>query len=238
MRGILAIAWRETASCFRTPLGWVVVALYLLVAGLWVGFDTIRPGEPASLRAFFSVSQWLLLLVAPAVSMRLLSEEFRLGTIEPLAAAPVGDYAIALGKYLGGVLFLVAMLAPSLIYVGLLEWLSSPDYGPILAGYVGLLLVGMLYLAAGTFFSTLTSSQVVAFLTTVLFFVLLFFATDRGAAALGEPWSNYLYPFSIGLRLRDFAQGVIDTAHIAVFVLASAWFILLAGLMLESRRWR
>lgn len=238
MRGVLAIAWREAASCFRTPLGWVVVALYLLIAGVWVGFDTIRPGEPASLRAFFSVSQWLLLLVAPAVSMRLISEEFRLGTIEPLAAAPVSDYAIAAGKYLGGVLFLAVMLLPSLLYVGLLEWLSSPDYGPILAGYIGLLLVGMLYMAAGTFFSALTSSQVVAFLTTVLFFVLLFFATDRGAAALGEPWSTYLYPLSIGLRLRDFAKGVIDTAHIGVFVIASAWFVFLAGVTLESRRWR
>lgn len=238
MSRVWAIAWREAASCFRTPLGWVVVALYLLVAGLWVGLETIRPGEPASLRAFFNVSQWLLLLVAPAVSMRLLSEEFRLGTIEPLAASPVGDYAIALGKFLGSVLFLAAMLAPSAAYVVVLEWLSSPDYGPILAGYVGLLLVGMLYLAAGTFFSTLTSSQVVAFLTTVLFFVLLFFATDRGAAALGEPWSRFLYPLSIGLRLRDFSKGVIDTAHIAVFGCATAWFVFLAGVALETRRWR
>lgn len=238
MRAVFAIATRELASCFRTPLGWVVVALYLLIAGLWVAFETIRPGEPASLRAFFSVSQWVLLLVAPAVSMRLFSEEFRLGTMEPLAAAPVGDYAIAIGKYLGSVLFLLVMLAPSVVYVVLLEWLSTPDFGPILAGYLGLLLVGMLYLSVGTFFSTLTSSQVVAFLSTVLFFVLLFFATERGAAALGEPWSGYLYPLSIGLRLRDFSKGVIDTAHIGVFLCASTWFILLAGVTLESRRWR
>lgn len=238
MSRVWSIAWREAASCFRTPLGWVVVALYLLIAGLWFGLETLRPGEPASMRAFFGVSQWLLLLVAPAVSMRVLAEEFRLGTIEPLAAAPVGDYAIAAGKFLGSVLFLGAMLAPSLVYVGVLEWLSAPDYGPILAGYLGLLLVGMLYLAAGTFFSSLTSSQVVAFLATVLFFVLLFFATDRGAAALGEPWSRLLYPLSIGLRLRDFAKGVIDTAHIAAFLCASAWFVFMAGAALESRRWR
>lgn len=238
MMALLAIAKRELASCFRTPLGWIVIALYLLLSGLWIAFATIRPGEPATLREFFSVSQWLLLTVAPAISMRLLSDEYRTGTIEPLTTTPVTDYHIALGKYLGAVGFLVCMLLPTLLYVGLLELVANPDYGPIAAGYLGLLLAGMLYIAAGMLFSSLTASPVVAFLGTAFFFIVLTFISGAGAARLGEPWSALLFPLSISARIADFAKGVIDTAHIAAFVCASAWFVLMTSLVLESRRWR
>ena len=103
-------------------------------------------------------------MVAPAIAMRLMSEEFRAGTIEPLMAAPISDWAIVIGKYLGGVAFLLTLLAPTLLYVALLEWLSDPDYGPILAGYLGLTLLGMLYIAVGLLVSSLTRSTVVALL--------------------------------------------------------------------------
>lgn len=238
MRGACAIATREFAGFFRQPMGWVVVALFLALSGAVFALGSLQPGAPASLRGFFAVATWLLMFVAPAASMRLLADEHRVGTIEPLMTSPVSDWAIVTGKYAGAAGFLLAMLAPTLVYVGVLEVFADPDYGPIVAGYLGLILVGSLYLAVGLLFSTLTDSQIVAFLASLFFFLLLRLATLQGAAYLGEPWAQYLYPLSIDMRMGDFAKGVIDTSHIVFFLVASAWFVVLSGAMLTLRRWR
>lgn len=235
---VITIACREWASFFRTSTGWVVLALYLLLSGFWFGFATLNPGDPATLRAFFGVSQWIMLIIAPAIAMRLLAEERRAGTLEALMTAPVSDWGVVFGKYAGAVAFLLTMLLPTLVYVGLLELVADPDYGPILAGYLGLVLVGMLYIAAGTLFSALTESQVVALLATIFFFVGVEVASTQGARLLGPPWDGPLLSLSVLVRVGDLAKGVIDTGHVAVFVLASLWFLVLAVAAMESRRWR
>ena len=238
MRRITAIAAREVGAFYRLPLGWVVTALYLLLAGGVFAVFVLRPAEPASLRPFFALSDWLLLFVAPAISMRLLSEELRTGTIEGLLSAPVSDWEVVLGKYLGAAGFLAAMFAPTLVYVLVLEAVSSPDYGPILSGYLGMALVGLLYLSIGMLASSLTSNQTVAFLTTLFFLLLLRFATVQGATMVGEPWSQLLFALSIDLRMEGFAKGVIDTGDAAALLCASVWFIVLTVVSVESRRWR
>lgn len=238
MRPLLTIALRELASYFRASIGWVVVAAFVLIAGLTIAFTTIRPGEPATMRDFFALSHWLLLMVAPAISMRLLSEEFRSGTIEPLMTSPLSDWQTAIGKYLGGLMFLIVMLLPTLAHVAVLEWVADPDYGPIAAGYLGLLMVGMLYLAVGLFMSSLTANQIVAYLGTLFFFLILFFAASQGARLVGPPWDAYLMAAAPGPRIEDFARGVIDTRHAVFFVSISAWFVVGAVVSLESRRWR
>lgn len=238
MRLILLIALRELASLFRTHIGWVVVAAFLFVSGLTVAFTTLRPAEPATMRDFFALSHWLLLMIAPAVSMRLFSEEFRSGTIEPLMTAPVSDWQTAVGKYLGALLFLLVTLAPTLAHVGVLEWVADPDYGPILSGYLGLVLIGALYLAVGLVMSSLTSNQMAAYLGTLFFFLVLLFATSQGARLAGPPWDGYLMAAAPGARIEDFARGVIDTRHVVFFLALSAWFVVLAVISLESRRWR
>ncbi len=238
MRPLAAIATREYAAFFRLPIGWVVIALYLLLAGAVFALGTLRPGAPATLRELFNLSAWLLMFVAPAISMRLISDELRQGSIEPLMTSPLSDWQVITGKYVGALLFLLTMLAPTILFAGALELLADPDYGPIAAGYLGLTLIGMLYLAAGLFFSACTSSQVVAFLATIFFLLLLRLATTSGAAALGEPLDRVLYALSPDLRLADFSRGVIDTSHVVVLLAMSAWFVTLAVVALESRRWR
>lgn len=234
----LRIACREWASYFRSSIGWVTIALYLLLNGFWIAFATLRPGEPATLRAFFGVSQWILLVVAPAISMRLIADEKRTGTIESLITAPVSDWQIVVGKYLGAVGFLLTMLLPTLGYVAVLEAVSDPDYGPIAAGYLGLVLVGMLYLSVGLFTSALTENQIVSLLGTVFFFVILELLATTGGQWIGPPFDEYLFSLSILLRISDLAKGVIDTSHIVVFLAATGWFIVLTVVALESRRWR
>jgi len=238
MRVLGAIATREYASMFRLPIGWVVLALYLLLTGVVFAAGSLRPGEPASLRGLFTLSDWLLLFIAPAISMRLLSDEWRQGSIEPLMTAPISDWQIVTGKYAGAAMFLLTLLAPTLVYVGALEWLSAPDYGPIAAGYLGLILTGMVYLALGIVCSALTSSQVVAFLTTIFALLILRIGTTLGAAAIGAPWDAWLYPLSIDMRMQDFTRGIISTAHIVVLLAACAWLVTIAVSIVESRRWR
>lgn len=239
MRSLWAIAQREWASYFRLPVGWVVIALYMLVTG--VVFDaTIRSGEPATMRDFFSIAAGLMVVVCPAISMRLVSEELRTGTLETMMTSPVGDFTLAAGKYKGACLFLGTMLLPSLAYVGLLWMLSDrpPDIGPILAGYLSLALVGMTYLAVGTLASAFTSSQTLAFLGTFLALLVILLGPDLLVSAAPAWAAESVRSLSIRARVEDFARGVIDTAHIAFFLGFAAWFIVLAYLVIGSRRWR
>lgn len=238
MTATLAIARREFASLFALPIGWVVIALHLTLSGAVFAIGALRPGEPASMRLFFALSNWTLIFVAPAISMRLLAEEQRTGSIDPLMAAPVSEWAIVAGKQLAAAMFLVVMLAPTLQYVGVLAALSTPDYGAIALGYLGLILLGVFYLAIGLLFSALTSNQIVAFLGTVFFILLLQLASGRGALMLGPPLDRYLLAFSVELRLADFGKGVLDTAHVVFFLAGSVWFLVGAVVALQSRRWR
>lgn len=240
MTATVAIASREVLSFFRLPVGWITIALYAFVCSIVFIRFSLLPGEPATLRAFFEFSSPLLIVVCPAISMRLVSEELRSGTIEPLVTSPVSDLAIVVGKALGAIAFLVCMLVPTLAYVVVLALIADQpiDPGPIVAGYLSLLLSGSLYLSIGLLVSTLTSSQTLAFIGTFLALIVLLIGPDLLAEQVGPPISEWLYPLGIARRVTDFAKGVIDTAHIGFFLAATAWFVVASYVALASRRWR
>ncbi len=238
MTRLLALTSREFSSFFRTPLGWVVIATFFCLSSVFFVQTSLRPGEVATMRNFFSTWWGLLLFLAPAISMRLISEELRTNTIEPLLTAPVGESTVIASKYFAAVLFLVAMLLPTGVYVVVLDTLSRPDFGPILAGYLGLLLLGMLYLAVGTLASALTSSQTLAFLGTLFTLLLLDLVPHRFGPGLREPFDSLVTAVAPSIRMQDFARGLIDTSNVAFFLAASLWFLALAVLVLQSRRWR
>ena len=238
MRSLLAIAGREYASFFRIPLGWVVVSLFVCLSSVFFVRNAIVPGAQAGMRDFFATWWGLLLIIAPSISMRLFSEELRSGTIETSLTAPVPDASLVVGKYLAGMLFLVTMLAPTLVYVVVLGALARLDYGPILAGYLGLLLLGMLYVAVGCVASALTSSQTLAFLGTLFALLTIDLVVVRVAAESSGAMQRALYALSPNVRAADFYRGLIDTANVAFFVVASVWFLMIATIVLQSRRWR
>jgi ABC-2 type transport system permease protein len=238
MRALSAICGREYASMFRIPLGWVVVALFVCLSSLYFMMRVMLPGGAASMREVFGVWWALILFLCPSVSMRLFSEELRSGTIETSLTAPVADGVLVVGKYLASVLFLATMLLPTLVYVGVLAWLSRPDFGPVVSGYAGLMLLGMLYLAVGALASACTSSQTLAFLGTLFGLLLLDVLPARIAPQLPEGLAKVVYMMSPNLRASDFYRGLIDTSHVAFFLGASVWFLVLATLVLQSRRWR
>lgn len=236
-RAIAAIAARELGAMFRTPSGWVITALYALLTAVVFTMQTISPGEPASLRAFFGPSAWLLLVVAPAVSMRLFSEEFRTGTAEPLFTAPVSPLGVVLGKYAGAVGFVVVMFLPTLAYPATLAWLADGpiDPGAVASGYLGLLLVAMFYVAVGTLVSTTTESQVLAFLVTLIALLMLMILAGPGSVRAPAAVAPILAELSVPQRAADFARGVVETRHVVFFLAASAWALALAWLCLRVR---
>lgn len=239
MRKVWAIARRELASMFRTPVGWVVTALFLLLTGAtFVG--GLSPGSPASLRDFFSVSAWLLMPVAPAISMRLFADEHRTGAIEPLLTAPVSDAAVVAGKYLGSWLFLGCMVLPTLVFPAVLWGISDPkpDPGPIAAGYLSVVLQGSLYLAIGTAVSAMTSSQTLAYLATLLPILGLLLLSLGSSQGLPEWARAVVEAVSIPVRATDFARGIVDSAHVVFFLVATLWCLFAAHTALDSRRWR
>lgn len=239
MTGAWAIATRELSAYFRQPAGWIIIALYLLLTGVVFSLYILTPGDPASLRMFFALSGWLLLPVVPAISMRLLADELRSGTIESLLTSPLSGPALVLGKFMGGALFLIAMLIPTGVYVAVLFRVAprGPDVGALAAGYTCLLLVAGLYLAMGTLFSSLTANATLAFMLTL--FAILGLIFIEAAYPHVPAWlRSAVAALTLKPRVDDFARGVIDTGHIVFFLSATAWFLLLSIASVELRRWR
>jgi ABC-2 type transport system permease protein len=236
----IAIALREWRSLFRLPVGWIVIALFLLLTGIVFAYETLSPGAPASLRNFFSLSGFMLMVVAPAISMRLLSEEYRMGTWEVLSTLPVRESSIVVGKYAGACLFLVSMFLPTLAYVAVLYRFAdpAPDPGPILAGYLALALLGLFYLSIGLCCSAITSNQTLAFLATLMTIFAIHMASARLPALLPEPFASIVRELGFAPRAADFARGIVDLAHVAYFLAGSAWFVLAAYIAVLARRWR
>ncbi|MBY0311114.1 MAG: hypothetical protein K2W85_03500 [Phycisphaerales bacterium] len=238
MNALTTICGRELSAMFRIPLGWIVIALFACLSAMVFVRQTLIPGEPATMREFFRIWWGLMLFLCPAISMRLFSEEFRSGTAETTMTAPVGDAAVVAGKFFAGLAFLVLMLAPTLVFVGVLASLARPDYGPILSGYLGLILLGMLYVAIGTLASACTGSQTLAFLGTLFTLLLLDLLPSRLAPLLPDQWAAMVYAASPSERARPFYAGLIDSAHIVYFLAVSTLTLTLATIVIQWRRWR
>jgi ABC-2 type transport system permease protein len=240
MSRVVALATRELGSLFRTPVGWIVIALYLFLTGLVFILNTLVPGETATLRYFFGASAMLLVPIAPAISMRLFAEEYRAGTIEVLGTTALSPWTLAFGKWLGAGVFLILMLLPTLIYPIILLSMSdpNPDPGPMLTGYLGLVLVGLLYLSIGELASSVTSSQTLAFLATLMFLILISLASTQLASLAPPPFDVALLGLSIDRRIRDFSIGVLDTTHLVFLITGIALFVSLTAGAVTMRRWR
>ncbi|MEO1237403.1 MAG: ABC transporter permease [Planctomycetota bacterium] len=236
---MLTLARRELASLFCSPIGYVVLALFALGSSLvfYVGF---APGNHATMRVTYGGVVWLLVFLAPAISMRLLSEELSRGTIERLMTSPVNDTQVVLGKWLAALGFFAVLLLPLLAHVAVLEVTADPDLGPIVTGWFGLLLVGGLYLAIGTFASAATENQIIAFLLTVFVICgltfLLYFLPE--AEFVPPRVRSAMFYANVNRRFEGFNKGLLDVRNVVYFISTTALFLFLAVKLLESRRWR
>ena len=237
MRTIQAVAWKEILVYFGNPMAYIVGLIFLAVTGFFFVIDLGNPFPEASLGNFFQGATIILVLLAPALTMRLLSEEQKLGTIELLLTSPVRDWEVIIGKYLASLVFLTSLIALTLYYPLLLFLFAEPDPGPIYSGYLGFILYGSAALSIGILTSTLTSNQIVAFIVSAGILLLLFFA-NTGADVVGGFWSTLVTEVGMRSHFADFERGVIDTKHIVYFISVTAFFLFLSIRALESRRWR
>ena len=237
MRTAQAVAWKEIQVYFSNPTAYIVGMMFLALSGFFFARDLNDPFPQASLVNFFDGATIILILIAPALTMRLMAEEQKLGTIELLLTSPVRDWEVIICKYVASFVFLIATVALTLYYTILLYVFASPDPGPIYAGYLGLALYGGAALAIGLLCSTLTSNQIVAAVVAMGILLVMFFA-DLAADNIGGTASTIISEISIRSHFEDFDRGIIDTKHVVYYLSVIAFFLFMSVRALESRRWR
>lgn len=239
MKNIWNICWRELKSYFVSPIAYAAGALFLVINGLL--FTFISAGsQDASLRGVMQNMMFILLLFAPALTMKLIADEQRMGTIELLLTAPVRDWQIIVGKFLGSLLtYVIILLVPTLYYVVILAMFGKPDYGPIVTSYLGILLLGGSFLAVGLFSSSLTQNQIIAYFAGLVILLVLWVA-DAGNNSLGVsgPFGDALTYIALPHHFDGFFAGVIDTRDVVYAVSVIAVSLFGATQILQSRRWR
>ena len=233
MRQALRICRKEFYAYFLSPIAYIVIAVFLLVTG-WFYFSTFFLFNQASLRAFFMMLPTVFAFVVPALTMRLLAEEFNIGSYETLLTLPVGFTDVILGKFLACVAFIAAMLVPTLAYPITVSMLGTLDWGPVAGGYLGALLLGAAFAAVGLFASSLTRNQIVAF---ILGMAICFALTliSQMLFFLPRALLQVFSALAADVHFRTIAKGIIDTRDLVYF--ASVMFLGLYAtrLVLKSR---
>lgn len=236
MRNTLTIARREIQAYFASPIAYVVAAAFLAIMGYFFAVVLYYTRE-ATMRYTFGNMTTVLLFVAPVLTMRLLAEEQRMGTIELLLTSPVKDWEVVVGKFLGSLALFMAILGISLFFPLTLSVLGNPDMGPIAGGYIGLLLLGSALLSLGVLTSSITQNQIVSAVLGVVFVVLLWLIGALGEIT-GPPLSGVLTYLALSEHFFDLIKGVVDTKDVLYYLSVTVAALFLATRVLETRRWR
>lgn len=226
---------REFRSYFNSPVAYVVIIVFLSIIG-WFFTSNMFLFNVASMRVFFELVPLVFLFFVPAITMRLIAEEKKTGTLELLTTKPVLDAEIVLGKFLAAWALLAVTLLPTLLYTLTMGLLGSLDPGPVISGYIGLLLMGAVYIAIGIFASSLTENQIVAFIVSFLL-ILALFLMDKVLMYVPEALASTMEFLSIDYHFSNIARGVIDSRDILYFASLLGFSLYLATLSLERRKW-
>jgi ABC-2 type transport system permease protein len=254
MSNILAIARKELNSYFASPIAYVVVGAFSLIFGFfyvsllsWFVQQSMQMGQmgmggPVNvnqqmIRLLLQNTAVVILFVLPMVTMRCYAEEKRSGTMELLLTSPVTDFEILMGKFLGALALYGCMLAVTLVHMAILFRFGNPDWRPIAAGYLGLLLLGGSFISVGLLMSSLTKNQIVAGMVT-FGLVLLLWIVDWIGSFSGPTVESVVSYLSITGHLDDFAKGVIDTKHVIYYLSFITFGLFLTAKSVDSERWR
>ncbi len=236
LRNMGAICGKELRSYFTSPIAYVVMALFLLVNGYLYDFSLFTSRQ-ATMDIAFQDMAIIFLFITPALTMRLLADEQRSGTIELLLTAPVRDTEVVVGKFLASVVLLIVTLALTTPYAYFLFKYGNPDRGPILTGYLGILLLGCAFLAVGLFASSLTQNQIIAFMVGFAI-LLIFWLTDLASSSMGAQGAQLLNYLAMRPHFDTFTRGVIEAKDVVYYVSFTLAALFLTTQSLETRRWR
>ena len=250
MRKFYTLLAREVRGYFHSPIAYIVLVFFLLVSGVdfyfQVSFMNQRPASYTVQEAFFnSVFFWFaFVLIFPLITMRLFSEEFKLGTIEPLMTAPVRDVQVVLAKFFGALVFYIALWLPTLVYFAIFQKITHQAAGNSTGAYWGsylmLLLLGMFYLSVGCLASVLTKNQMVAAVISFCAITLLFFLGLIQFILLdvSSGTRDLLGYFSAIEHMGTFSRGMIDTRPIVFYLSMTIVMLTLTYQAFQSRKWR
>lgn len=229
---MFAILKKEINSFFASPIGYLVIALFLIMNGLflWVfkgDFNILDYGF-SDLSPFFLLAPWILIFLIPAVTMRSFSDEKKQGTLELLLTKPISPLKIILGKYFGALILILMALLPTLLYVYTVSELGNPagnlDIGSLLGSYFGLLFLIASYTAIGIFTSTLSDNQIVAFITSVFLCFLFYFGFEGISEFVSSP---FLEQCGMNYHFKSMSRGVLDTRDIIYFLSIAMFFLII-----------
>ncbi len=235
MRAVWAIAKKEFRAAFASPVAYAYLVVFLAFTN-WFFFRAFFVLGDATLRGFFSLLPWTLVFLLPALTMRMWSEERKFGTLEVLLTWPVREREAVLGKFLGGLGLLAVSLAGTFPIAFTVFVLGDPDRGPVLAGYLGLLLFGAAGLAVGSYASALTENQIVAYVAGVAMTFALFVAgEDFVVMAAPAALVPLLAGAGLGAHYWSIGRGVIDSRDLLYFAAVIFFFLYLATRRLQRR---
>lgn len=234
---ILPIFKREVKSYFNSPVAYVVIVVFLAILG-WFFSTNLFLNNVASLYIIFDspLVKILFLVIAPAITMRLLAEERKSGTIELLTTKPIKDVEIILGKFFAAWVVLGAALLPTFLYVITMAILGSIDFGQVVTGYIGLMLMGGVFIALGLLASSLTDNQIVAFIMGFIFAFALFMV-DKVLPYLPSFLASTLEFLGVDFHYSGIARGVIDSRNIIYFISMLGFLLMMSTVSLERRKW-
>ena len=236
---MISIIKREISSFFSSTIGYLVIAVFLVINGLfiWVfsGNYNILDSGFADLSPFFELAPWVLLFLIPAVCMRAFSDEMKMGTMELLLTKPISLKQIILGKYFGAVILIVIALIPTLLYVFTISQLGNPpgnwDVGSTMGSYIGLLFLVFAYTSIGIFSSTLSHNQIVAFIIAVFICFLLYYGFEGFASS-----SFDISRLGMKSHFDSVARGVLDTRDLIYFLIITLLFLALTEIKLQKAK--
>lgn len=252
MRNLLAIAHKELRSYFSSPMAYIIIGFFALPFGVFFylyldafvrqGLQMAQMGGPMNvnqqmIRYVLQNASVIILFIMPMITMRTYSEEKRSGTIELLLTSPVTDLEIILGKFFGALGLYVAMLVVTMLYVAILFVYGNPEWRPLVAAYLGLLLMGGAFLSIGLLISSMTNNQIVAGIISFIVFLMLWIVgwfADTAGPTMGAV-TRYL---SITEHFDDFSKGIIDTKHVIYYLSLITFGLFLTAKSVDSERWR
>jgi ABC-2 type transport system permease protein len=236
MNAALTIAKREIRTYFNSPIAYIVVTVFMLLAG-YLFFGSLFIERQAELRSYFNLMPLLLSFIVPAMAMRLIAEEKGSGSLEMLITMPVRDWQVIVGKFLGGMTLLATLVGLTLCYAVTVMLVGPLDKGPAIGGYVGVLLMGGAYMAIGVMASTFTRNQIVAFIIgfAISFALFLFYRLVQFTPESLQPLLSYL---SIESHFESISRGVIDSRDVVYYLSVMVVSLVIATVTLESRKWK
>jgi len=237
MRNMKAIYFKEMKSYFNSPMAYIFLVIFAVITGYFFT-RTFFLFHQSDMRSLFNIIPLVYLFFIPAITMSLIAREKNMGTMEVMSTLPLRDLDFVVGKFLAALSLVLAGLLISLVHFFTLTQVGTNiDYGAVFTGYLGIALAGAVYSAVGTFASSLTDNQVVAFIIGI-FIVLIFFLMDKMLMFVPAALTGIIQYLSVDYHLSNISRGVIDSRNLIYFASVVGLFLFMTVRMLEIRRWK